>query len=86
MKRPDHAIDCPACNGWIGGAALLCVRCTGRVQAFNPCLYPQWLEARATLAAEGALSTFEPFMRGVIIGTARSLNQKKGALARCLLN
>jgi hypothetical protein len=74
MKRPSHATDCPACDGWIGGAELLCVRCTNRVQKHKPHYYDDWLRYRANEAA-----AMEHYYRGLIIGSARALFEKKGA-------
>jgi len=83
LKRPEHAADCPGCDGWIGGAALLCSRCTGRVQQFWPAIYPAWLTARGE---QKPSDTNEAFLRGAIIGAAKALTAQKGAPARCLLN
>lgn len=86
LKRPEHAADCPGCDGWIAGATILCSRCTGRVQQFKPELYPYWLSLRAVMNHSTADACAEAFTRGYIIGTAKVLHTQKGAPARCLLN
>lgn len=69
MMRPAHAVDCPACDGWIGGAELLCVQCTNRVQAIRPDAYPTWLGLRAQGPSEK-----EALARGMITGMALALH------------
>lgn len=78
-KRPEHATDCPACDGWIGGADLLCMQCSDRVCKDHAQLVRDWLDARARSASAPSVEHLarEAYRRGLVVGTAMLLFQKR---------
>lgn len=71
-KRPAHAVDCPACDGWIGNGDTLCVRCSDRVWKAAPEGLNGLIIARQNKCVE-----MECFWKGYMIGTAKLLNTQQ---------
>lgn len=89
-KRPDHASDCQACDGWTT-EDLLCPRCQKAVHRYDATLIPKWMTARASYVEQAkakddgiyhrnlltSTNCMEHFWRGIIIGSARVLKSKQ---------